>query len=417
MISFRAGSRNLVRNVVVLLVGLLLMAGQASPVKADFKKIKVAVLDFQLQGEGFETADMGMIVAEWFTTALVKEGRFDVVERALLNKILNEQKMSVSGIIDENSTTQLGKILGVKIIISGSVMKLRQVLEINARIIDVETASIIAAERVKSSASADLQSLIVQMSEKIIKYFPLEGYVVAREGNSVSIDLGRMAGVRSDMEFMVFKEGRVIKHPKTGEVLDIEKIRIGLLKINKVNNKIAYAVITEESEDSRIAVGHMVKSLSEQLASEYVRHVLPLPPARPSSETSAPKVLASSGDYISETSLPRVLASGQYIDYIAKLRSPNLKDMLWAAKKIVRNNVRDPAVFVGVEEVLLAMYKERPGSRKIYKQHVDVAAWLCKALGASKRPEYKATLLMIAKSRGVHKKIRKYAKIAAKGLR
>jgi len=51
---------------------------------ADFKKTKIAVLDFQTQGEKFETDDMGKIVAEWLITDLVKEGRFDVIERRLL---------------------------------------------------------------------------------------------------------------------------------------------------------------------------------------------------------------------------------------------------------------------------------------------------------------------------------------------
>ena len=32
---------------------------------ASFEKTKIAVLDFQLQGEGFETKDMSKIVAEW----------------------------------------------------------------------------------------------------------------------------------------------------------------------------------------------------------------------------------------------------------------------------------------------------------------------------------------------------------------
>ena len=50
------------------------------------------------------------------------------------------------------------------------------------------------------------------------------------------------------------------------------------------------------------------------------------------------------------------------------------------------------------------------------RHHADTAAWLCKALGASGMPEYKETLKKISKSR-VNKKIRKYAKIAYRGLR
>jgi curli biogenesis system outer membrane secretion channel CsgG len=80
---------------------------------AEFKKTKIAVLDFELRGDTFKTQDMVGIVAEWFITTLVQDGRFQVVERILLKKIVDEQKLGTTGLIDESSSAQLGKILGV----------------------------------------------------------------------------------------------------------------------------------------------------------------------------------------------------------------------------------------------------------------------------------------------------------------
>lgn len=375
------------KKSIALMMGLILMAAMLMPpaAKADFKKTKIAVLDFQLQGEGYETKDMGSIVAEWFITALVKEGRFDVVERAMLNKILNEQKMGVSGIVDESSATQLGKILGVKIIISGSVMKLQDVLEVNARIIDVETASIIAAENVKSTASTSLQSLIVQMSDKIIKNFPLEGYIVARDGDAITIDLGKRTGIKPEMEFMVFKEGAVIKHPKTGEVLDIELIQTGKLKIVAVSKKIASATVSEETAKSAIAVGQMVKSISGPLTP--IREEVYVPP--------------SSGRQPSRN------ATLKAADYIQKLQSSNPKDKVWGAKKIIKDGVKDPAVLDVLEKTLLENFNEKSRDR----HHVDAVAWMLKALGAPALPQYKATLEKIAKE-AENRKVSGYAKKA-----
>jgi len=375
--------RHVVKRVIALIMGLMLTVVLPFSAKADFKKTKIAVLDFELQGEGYETKDMGSIVAGWFITALVKEGRFDVVERALLNKILDEQKMGLSGIIDESSASQLGKVLGVKIIISGSVMKLQDVLEVNARIIDVETGSIIAAENVKSTASTSLQSLIVRMSDKIIKNFPLEGYIVNRKGDSVSIDLGKRTGIKPDMEFVVFKEGAVIKHPKTGEVLDVEMIKTGKLKITSVSKKIAGATISEETAGGSIAVGQMVKSISGPLTP--IKDEVYTPPSAGSRR-------------------PRN-ASLKAADYIKKLQSSNLRDKVWGAKKIIRNRVKDPAVLDVLEKLVLEMYDEKPRDRN----HVDAVAWMIKALGAPVLPQYKATIEKIAKE-AKNKKIRGYAK-------
>lgn len=243
----------------VLLPSILMVNGAL----ADFQKTKIAVLDFQLQGKGYETEDMGRIVSEWMITALVKEGRFEVVERRLLEKVINEQKLATSGLVDESSTTQLGRILGVKIIISGSILKLHDTIEVNARIIDVQTALIIAAESIKSTSTTRLEELIARMAEKIIKDFPLEGYIVNRKGEIVLIDIGRYSGVKNGMRFMVFKEGGIIRHPKTGEILDMEKIQTGFIKIVAAKEKISEAKVIEEQGAGSIDYGQMVKSISD----------------------------------------------------------------------------------------------------------------------------------------------------------
>ena len=229
-------------------------------VQAEFKRTKIAVLDFQLQGGRNQTEDIGKIVAEWLITALVKEGRFDVIERRLLNRVLEEQKIGATGIVDPGSASKLGKVLGARIVITGSVLEFQNILEVNARIIEVESSSIIAAESVKSTSAVRLEDLVVDMAQKIIKDFPLEGYVVQRQENTVLIDLGQGAGVRKGMQFVVFKEGRIIKHPKTGEVLDVETLEVGHVEISEVNKKTAKGIILQESAPDAIAYGLMIRS-------------------------------------------------------------------------------------------------------------------------------------------------------------
>ena len=108
---------------ILLIVLIVFSTPLPSTATAEFKKIKVAVLDFQLQGEGYDTKDMGKIVSEWLITALVKEGRFEVIERRLLEQIFQEHKLIMAGVVDAESATQLGNLLGVKVIISGSVWR------------------------------------------------------------------------------------------------------------------------------------------------------------------------------------------------------------------------------------------------------------------------------------------------------
>ncbi len=303
------------------LVSVALVAAFTAPAGAEFKKTKIAVLDFQLQG-GKQDNDMGKIVAEWLITALVKEGRFDVIERRLLEKVLAEQKMHASGLVDESSATRLGKVLGAKIVITGSVMQFQNVMEVNARIIEVESSSIVAAENVKSTSAAKLEDLVVQMADKIIRDFPLEGYIVQREGSKVLIDLGKRAGVKPGMQFVVFQEGRVIKHPKTGEILDIERIETGTVEVTVVKTKTADGKIVKETEENAISAAQMVKSTIELAAQGEGRKR-----EREPRERSAP----SSRISLSEGNLDQQLATidGQ-IEELRKMKASN--DSGWKSR-------------------------------------------------------------------------------------
>jgi len=244
----------------LLIVGSLLFTlALALPVQADFKKIKVAVLDFQTEGN-FEDKDVGKIVAEWLTTGLVEAGRFEIVERRLLKKIIDEQKIGASGLVDRDSTARLGRVLGVQTVVSGTVIKLDNSVEINARLLNVETGTILAAEKIRSQRATDLSGMVSQITDKIILAFPLQGYVVQREGEKVIVDIGRQTGTRNGFRFIVFKEGKVIKHPKTGEVLDIETIDLGEIELQEVKERTSTARIINEAVTGSITSGTMVRS-------------------------------------------------------------------------------------------------------------------------------------------------------------
>lgn len=227
---------------------------------AEFKKTKVAIVDFQENG-AFDVKDVGKIVAEWFTTALVNTGRFDVIERRLLQQILEEQKMGVTGLIDPRSASRLGKLLGVKTVVSGTVQSYEGISEINVRLLNVETGSIITAESFKGGSTSSLNKLVNEAAAKIIRHFPLQGYVVKRSGSKVTVDLGGNAGVRTGMQFKVYTEGAPLKHPKTGEVLSVETVEKGTVRITALRDNTSDSVVVNEVCPSCIKAGQLVSAM------------------------------------------------------------------------------------------------------------------------------------------------------------
>lgn len=62
----------------------------------------------------------GIQVADIVEMEFLKNG-VNVINRSNLNQILNEQKAGLFGIIDESTAPKIGKLLGVKAIMTGSV--------------------------------------------------------------------------------------------------------------------------------------------------------------------------------------------------------------------------------------------------------------------------------------------------------
>ncbi len=274
---------------LIIAAALPVLALMPHEAAAEFKKTKIAVLDFAQQGEDLKNKDMGKIVAEWLITGLVETGRFDVVERRLLEKIMEEHALGMTGAVDPNSVAQLGKILGVKTIVSGTILSFERSVEINARLIAVDTASIIVAEKVRAASATRLNDLVDLIVEKIVLAFPLEGYVVMRADNRVTLDLGNKIGVKPNMKFIAFKEGKVIKHPKTGEVLDVETIEIGEIEVTEVREKTSTGLILKELPGA-IGYGTMVRSaIKGQLVHVDEEPQKPAPKVQPPKEPTGKK--------------------------------------------------------------------------------------------------------------------------------
>ena len=120
-------------------------------------KTTVAVVEFaDLEGN---VTNFGRFMAEELITRLHETEKFKVIERQLLNQVIKEQKLTLSGIVDPASAKQLGRVLGVDAIVSGSITDLGKTLRVNARLISTETGEIFAVaakEFVKDQTVTDL---------------------------------------------------------------------------------------------------------------------------------------------------------------------------------------------------------------------------------------------------------------------
>jgi len=114
--------------------------------------------------EGLSKALVNEYLAEELITRLYSTGKFEVIERQLLNKVLNEHKLTFSGLIDASSAQAVGKILGIDAIASGTVTDLGPSVKVNARLISTETGKIFAVASVDIVKDAIVSKLMAPAS-------------------------------------------------------------------------------------------------------------------------------------------------------------------------------------------------------------------------------------------------------------
>jgi hypothetical protein len=75
---------------------------------------------------------------------MIAPGKFEVVERRQLLKLVEELSLGQMGLIEEKSLKEMGRVLGVDAIVTGSMTDLGKSIKVNARMISVESAKVVA---------------------------------------------------------------------------------------------------------------------------------------------------------------------------------------------------------------------------------------------------------------------------------
>ena len=137
-----------------LLIALLALAGAGPALAQDGGKASrptVAVLYFEADDSYKDLVAFRKGLAELLITDLVQAERWRVVERARMEEVLAEMKLQESKSFDQATARQVGKMLLAKYQVMGSLLRSKQTLMIQAKLIDVEKNQIIKTVRVTAT--------------------------------------------------------------------------------------------------------------------------------------------------------------------------------------------------------------------------------------------------------------------------
>jgi curli biogenesis system outer membrane secretion channel CsgG len=243
---------------------------------------RVAVVNFEdKSGYGH---NIGEGIADMLVTSLVESKKFMVIERAELDEILKEQGLGLSGTVTPQSAAQVGQLLGVELMVTGSVSEFGEKkgkvggglgrlsglnigvskksarVAVDIRLVNTSTGEIAMAKsavgedkttgldnvgiadidfhnsttwdktQLGKASRKSIEQCVDYISEAM-KDIPWEGKVILVKDNMIYMKPGSKGGVNAGMEFNVFRPGEELIDPDTGISLGSEEMKIGTIQV------------------------------------------------------------------------------------------------------------------------------------------------------------------------------------------
>lgn len=257
------------------------------------KKMRVAVFTFQDKTDHrwhwWNGQPVGDGMADMLITALVKSGRYWVMERTEIDQLLKEQNLGMSGITTPESAAKAGKVLGVELAVVGavtefgykkqstggalkklgvgaSVSKQSATVGVDVRMVNTSSSEILAAENVRKEkikmggsfenedisfdTEAQFDETLVGKATReavndIVKLLDQQGGVAASykiissTGGKIIINGGAEDGLKVGDRLMIYRAGEELIDPDTGESLGSEESKVGEIEVvdNNVGGK------------------------------------------------------------------------------------------------------------------------------------------------------------------------------------
>jgi curli biogenesis system outer membrane secretion channel CsgG len=274
-----------------VIASILILMVVATMVNAQAKK-RVAVFTFEDKTahvwHWWSGQPVGEGMADMLITSLVKTGKYTVLERTQLAKVMEEQQLGQSGAVTQESAAKVAQLLGVELAIMGSVTEFgyskkdiggslkkvgfglgvksqKATVAVDVRFVNTSTGEILSAESVREEESSkglsvettkidfDNQnqfdeSIVGKATRKAIDKIvglidgasanvAFSAKIIKADG-PIFINVGATGGVKVGDVFTVYRKGEDLTDPDTGLSLGATETKVGRIKVidNNIGN-------------------------------------------------------------------------------------------------------------------------------------------------------------------------------------
>ena len=262
----------------------------------------------------YGTWDVGGGLAAMLTTALDESGRFVILERANLDRVIGEQQIKTANAVNPDAGPKLGAVTAAQFIVIGSVTefgmedsggsinigvagasglggllglkKTEGAVALDLRIVDTTTSQVVQTLKVReplsnTSLSAGTSYKAMNLGSDSFNNTPLgeatrhaiekavaeivavaarqpwQALVVDVDGRDLAINAGRGSGLKPGDRFRVERVAKSLTDPATGEVLSVRRKELGTVRITSVEEKVSFGAF-DATDRQKPARGDLV---------------------------------------------------------------------------------------------------------------------------------------------------------------
>lgn len=224
-------------------------------------------------------------ITDFLTSGMLDTGRFKLVDREQMDKIFEEQNLSLSGMTQD--IVEIGKLSNADFVLSASLVSLthsqvdnvshyESIVEaiISVQLTDVVTGEIVYSNSTTSGkagrkiivdgngnlikgelklgqqAAEAVQKAAYNAVESFKERFALIGTILKANGSEILLDCGKSSGIKVGDYFGFIKMGAPLYHPATGNLINYDYGYLGYGVVSQVSATTCKVTLDELTADS-----------------------------------------------------------------------------------------------------------------------------------------------------------------------
>lgn len=214
----------------------------------------------------FERAGTDVVLKRELESQVQASGAATVVEREMIDKLLQELNLGSSELANKDTQLQLGKVLAAKHLGFVDFAQAGQDIVMYLRLVDTETTAIaqqLTRNIKEDGIAATAQGLAQELVAKIKDGGDLKGLIAeAASDDAVVINLGKGHGIVPGQKFTILVEGTPIE--VGGRVVGHRSKPVGILEVTAVEDTYATCKVVQKDAGVTLAKEMKIKAAKAQ---------------------------------------------------------------------------------------------------------------------------------------------------------